>query len=385
MWLLVSLALAASCIALGYYGATVMAGWKFARARKHLPPLPHPPPRVAVLKPLHGANQSLSDNLSSFLAVDYPAKQYLFGVSDGDDPACAVVARVAAKHPGVDVRLEVGGLADATNDKVGKLVRMARQAREADILVLSDADIAVQPDYLRRVVAELSADPRLGMVTSLYRAWPGTQSLGAKLEAAYVNTDFLPLALLGTTVETLSYAFGATIAIKREVLEAVGGFEALKDLLADDFHLGNRAFQRGYGIKRSAELVTIVTNERSLGDFWTHQLRWARTYRSVRRGSLAVVFTHGTFWGLVLAASTRFHPFALEALGVLLVARYLMAAFMVKVVARLPLRLRDLLFLPAKDLMVTAVWFASLLGRTVRWGDRRYRVLPTGHLEEIQG
>ncbi|HLH76090.1 MAG TPA: glycosyltransferase [Candidatus Binataceae bacterium] len=385
MWLLVSLSLAASCIALGYYGATVLAGWKFARARKQLPPLPPSLPRVALLKPLHGANQSLSDNLNSFLDVDYPNKQYIFGVSDSRDPACAVLAQVVANHPGMEVRLEVGGLADAANDKVGKLVRMARQARQADILVLSDADIAVQPDYLRRVVAELSSDPRVGVVTSLYRAWPGTQALGAKLEAAYVNTDFLPLALLGSTVGPLSYAFGATIAIKREVLEAVGGFEALKDLLADDFHLGNRAFQCGYGIKLSSELVTIVTNESSLSDFWTHQLRWARTYRSVHRGSVATVLTHGTFWGLVLMATSRFNPMAIEAFGLLLAARYVTAGFMVKTVAQLPLRLRDLIFLPLKDLAGTAIFFASLLGRTVRWGDRRFRVLATGHLKEIQG
>lgn len=384
MNILASLLLSACCIALSYYAAAVIVGWRFARRHRLAPlPLPEPPPQVAILKPLHGCNLSLERNLGSFFEVDYPAKRLAFAVSYRGDPACAVVENLIASHPGHEVKLEVGHLPRAAQNKVGKLVRMAERVATADVLALSDADIVVEADYLKRVVAELYADPSTGMVTCLYRAWPGSDSLGARLEAAFVNTEFLPMALLASAIEPLSYAFGATIAIKRQVLEAVGGFEGVKDLLADDFHLGNRVFRLGYSIKLSSELVTIITNERSFRDFWIHQLRWARTYRNVRPVSVAVVLTHGTFWGLLLAAASRFNPWGLGALAAMVLARYIMAGFMVRTVAGLPLRLWDLSLIPIKDLIATGVWFASLLGHTVTWADRRFRILSTGQLKEI--
>jgi len=362
------------------------AGLRFCRrGRNPVPPLPPKPPRVAILKPLHGANERLSGNLASFVEADYPAKELILGVSSRADRAAEVALALAANFPGSAIRLEVGHHPAAVNNKVGKLVRMAGSAADADVYIVSDADIAVDAGYLKRVVGELCADERTGVVTCLYRAVPGSADIGAKLEALFVNADFLPMALLAQSFEPLSYAFGATIAIKRQVLEEVGGFEALKDLLADDFYLGNRAFQRGYQIKLSSKPVTIVTNERSFSDFWIHQLRWARTYRSVRPASVAMVLTYGPFWSLLFAAATRFHPLALEWIGAVIGLRYLMGAFVLGAVARLPIHLTELAFLPVKDLINVAIWFASLMGRTITWGDRRFRILSTGHLEEISG
>jgi ceramide glucosyltransferase len=362
----------------------MVAGLRFCRrGRMPAPPLPPMPPRVAILKPLHGVNESLRHNLASYLEADYPVKEFIFGVSSRSDRASEVALALAPDYQGNRITLEVGHHPCAANNKVGKLVRMARRAADAEVFVLSDADTAVDPEYLKRVVGELCADDLTGVVTCLYRAVPGSSNIGAQLEASFVNTDFMPMALLAQSFEPLSYAFGATIAIKRKVLEEVGGFEALKDLLADDFYLGNRAFHRGYHIKLSSKPVTIVTNERTFSDFWIHQLRWARTYRSVRPGSVAMVLTYGPFWSLLLAFATRFNPLALEFAAGVIAVRYVMGAFMVRAVARLPLSLPALFFLPVKDLINTGIWFISLMGRTVTWGDRRFRILSTGRLEEI--
>lgn len=378
-----NLALTGLCISFGYYAVTVAAAQRFRkRAAKPPPPLPKIKPRAALLKPLHGVSDSLVDNLLSFMEVDYPRKEYLFGVSSYDDPAAQVPLAFKPRYQMEQITLTVGGDPDAANRKVGKLIRMVPRATRADVFVLSDADIAVQPDYLRRVIGDLYADPKLGLVTCAYRARPSRPDIGARLEALYINTDFMPMAILADTFEPLHYAFGATIAIKRQVLEEIGGFESIKDLLADDYHLGNRAVQRGYKIGLSSALVTIVPGERTFSDFWHHQVRWARTYRTVRPISIGTILTHGPFWALVLMLSAGFSSFSIGLAAAAIAGRLAMGASMIRNVARLPLSWSDLMLLIAKDFCITAVWFTSLFGNTVRWGERELRITSDGKIQD---
>jgi ceramide glucosyltransferase len=380
-----SLALAGICISIAYYAATIAAAWKFRRRAAAPPrPLPKIAPRAALLKPLHGITDSLVDDIVSFLEVDYPRKEYLFGVSSYEDPAAQVPLALKSRYQFAQISLTVGGDPSAANRKVGKLIAMVPRATRPDVFVLSDADIAVEPDYLRRVIGDLYADDRLGLVTCAYRARPPRPDLGARLEALYINTDFMPMAILADSFEPLHYAFGATIAIRRNVLEEIGGFQAVKDLLADDFHLGNRAVQRGYKIGLSSALVTIVPGERTFADFWHHQLRWARTYKTVRPISLGTILTHGPFWALVAMLAAGFGAGSIALAAAVVAARLAMGAMMIKGVARLPLSLSDLGLLLVKDFCITGIWFTSLLGNTVRWGDRLLRITPDGRLEELR-
>jgi ceramide glucosyltransferase len=380
-----SLALAAICIAVGYYAATMAAAWLFKRRTAGGPrPLPKIAPRVAVLKPLHGVTDSLVDDLLSFMEVDYPRAEYLFGVSSYDDPAAQIPLAFKPRYQFKQITLTVGGDTEAANRKVGKLIKMVPRATRPDVFVLSDADISVESDYLRRVVGDLYADEKMGLVTCAYRARPPQNKLGARLEALYINTDFMPMAILANTFEPLHYAFGATIAIKRTVLEEIGGFEAIKDLLADDFHLGNRAVQRGYKIGLSSALVTIVPGESTFADFWHHQLRWARTYRTVRPVSLGTILTHGPFWAVLLLLAGRLSPMSIAVAATAVVARLVMGSLMITRVAMLPLSLGDLGLLLVKDFAITGIWFASLMGKTVRWGDRLFKIRAEGRLEEIK-
>src|SRR5262249_48104298 len=153
-------------------------------------------------------------------------------------------------------------------------------------------------DHLHRVVNELDADERIGLVTCLYRA-KAYRGLASRLGALFVNTDFVPLVMISKTIEPLRYSLGATVAIKRTALEAIGGFQRLKDLLADDYYLGKFASDQGYRIGLSNSIVTIGSEERHFADFWNHQLRWMRTYRTTRPISLATIVLHGPFWALV--------------------------------------------------------------------------------------
>src|SRR5262249_51218014 len=186
--------------------------------------------------------------LSTLCTQDYPAFQIVFGVADADDPAAAVVAELRRRYPAVDMHLVVDGRIYGTNHKISNLHNMYRAAKH-DLLVIADSDIRVPPDYLRRLAAQLS-EPGVGIVTCPYRAVT-TRGLPTLMESLFINTDFTPSVLVARLVEERRYAFGATIALRRSVLDEIGGFLPLANLLADDYYLGNRGADRGYGVAPS--------------------------------------------------------------------------------------------------------------------------------------
>jgi ceramide glucosyltransferase len=372
-------------VSVSYYGAATLASLRFARhARRAAPPVPDPPPRVAILKPVHDARKTLLENLRSYLNLDYLRAEFLFGTSGQNDSAAPIVEQLLASEPGRAAALVSGEEPDCSNRKIAKVIRMAEQAHDADVFVLSDADIAVEPGHLRRVVGELMNDERIGIVTCAYRAVPGG-GIGARFEALSVNTDFAPQVLFASTIEPMHYALGATVAIRRGALESIGGFAAVKDLLGDDFWLGRFVADRGWRIKLSRSLVTISTEEGSLSDFWNHQLRWARTYRTVRPLSLAMLTTHGPFWSLVYLFASGFSALGFALVAAIAAARIAMAALMLKRVLGLGHLARDAWLTPVKDLIMTGIWFASLASNKVTWAGRRFEILRGGAMREVKG
>jgi len=375
---------AAVCVSLLYYAAATVAAIRFVkRTTSPLLPLPKIPPRVTVLKPLHGSSNSLAANLVSFLEIAYPRVDFYFGVENYEDAAAEIPVALRQRYQYANITLVVGEEPDCSNHKIAKLVKMADRAEKADVFVLSDADVSVNRDYLRRIVGELISDDKIGIVTCAYRARP-SGSFASRLEALYVNTDFLPQILLAEMIEPMHYALGATIAIKRRVLEAAGGFRAVKDMLADDFYLGNFTNAQGYEIKLSASLVTLTCEEKSFAEFWHHQLRWARTYRTVRPISIATILMHGPFWALMLLAVSRGSAAAFAALALVVATRLAMSAAIVARVLKMPEMLTELWMVPFKDLIVTGVWFASLLSNKVTWAGRQFKVIRGGAMREVR-
>ena len=378
-------ALACVVVSILYYAATAIAAERFAR-RAAKPPLSLPKiaPRVAVLKPLHGLTRSLPENLVSILEAAYPRIDYYFAVGSYEDPAAPIPAALRARYQFANLTLIVGDEPDCVNLKIAKLIRMAQRAEKADIFVMSDADIYVEQDYLRRVVSELVSDEKIGVVTCAYRAHPN-HSVTSRMEALFVNTDFAPQVMLSEMIEPMRHALGATIAIKRAALESIGGFRAVKDNLADDFYLGRMAADHGWKVMLSSALVTISAEEDSFSHFWNHQLRWARTYRMVRPVSMATIVTHGPFWALVLVLLSKASIASLAALATVIAARLAMSAFMLRRVLKLPELKRDLWLVVVKDLLMTAIWFASFTSNKVLWGGRRLRVTRGGVMHEVKG
>jgi len=384
MTIWIALPAAALVVSMFYYAAATLAAIRFAkRASSPLPPLPKVPPRVAVLKPLHGSTNSLAANLVSFLEIAYPRVEFYFGVESYEDAAAEIPVALRQRYQYANITLVIGEEPNCSNRKIAKLVKMADRADKAEVFVLSDADVSVERDYLKRIVGELMSDEKIGIVTCAYRARPGG-SFASRLEALYVNTDFVPQILLAEMFEPMHYALGATIAIKRQVLEAAGGFRAVKNMLADDFYLGNFVNSQGYEIKLSDSIVTLTCEEKSFADFWHHQLRWARTYRTVRPISIATILMHGPFWALVLLAVTRGSAAAFAALVLVVAARLAMSAAIVGRVLKMPELLSGLWLVPFKDLIMTGVWFGSLLSNKVMWAGRQFKVIRGGAMREVK-
>lgn len=385
MTIWIAIPLAAVCVSIFYYAAATVAAIRFARrGTSPLPPLPKVPPRVTVLKPLHGSSNSLAANLVSFLEIAYPRVEFYFGVENYDDAAVEVPVALRQRYQHANVTLVVGEEPNCSNRKIAKLVKMQERAEKAEVFVLSDADVSVDRDYLKRIVGELISDEKIGIVTCAYRARPGG-SFASRLEALYVNTDFLPQILLAEMLEPMHYALGATIAIKRKVLEAAGGFRAVKNMLADDFYLGNFSNTQGYEIKLSDSLVTLTCEEKNLSEFWTHQLRWARTYRTVRPISIATILMHGPFWALMLLIASHGSAAGCAAFVLLIAARLAMSAAIVGRVLKMPDMLSEVWLVPFKDLVMTGVWFGSLFSNKVKWAGRQFKVIRGGMMQEVKG
>jgi ceramide glucosyltransferase len=338
-------------------------------------------PGMTVLKPLKGLDGDLYRNLSTFCEQDYSEFQILCGVADADDPAVRVVRRLQATYPGADISLVIDSRVYGTNFKVSNLHNMYRAAKH-DVIVIADSDVRVGRDYLRRLAAELQ-DPEVGLVTCLYRA-VSTGGLPTLVETLFINTDFVPLVMVARVVEKPSYAFGATMALRRATLDAVGGFLPLANYLADDYHLGHRLVKQGFRLVLSDLVVETVLAVGSWRHLFDHQLRWARTNRNCRAaGYFGSIVTHGTLWALLNLLYNHFSPVACVLAALVYAARAGTARAVCTRYLQAPITRAAVLLLPLKDLFVSVVWGLSFLGNRVRWGGNEFRVLKGGHIVPV--
>lgn len=351
----------------------------FRRPREPARP-PFEPP-LTVLKPLKGLGHDLEANLESFCRQDYPRYQIVFGVATADDPAVAVVRRIRRRFPQCDIALSIAH-ETGTNRKVANLVHMMRLAKYG-VLVLSDADVRVEANYLRTMVAPL-ADPAVGLATTLYRGIAG-RSRASRLEALFVNTDALPMFVTAEWVQGLHNAYGASIAVKRAALEAIGGFRALADHLADDYLLGERIARAGWRLALLPYVVATVIDATRLRDVWRHQLRWARTYRAQQPlGWFCSVITHAMLWGVLAATVSGGSGAGWAALALAASCRLVALSGILALAGDRDTR-RWLWLVPLKDLLYSLVWFVSWLGRRVEWSGEVLRVEPDGRLVPLAG
>jgi ceramide glucosyltransferase len=364
--------------AIWFYCYSIYAALDFFGSPNPIEPDFHPP--ITILKPICGLDSDAYENLASFCQQDYPKYQIVFGVRDPLDPSVEVVKQIIDDFPDIDIRLEVRDRTIGTNLKVSNLANAAEVAKYS-ILLIADSDIQVGPDYLRRVIQPMR-DPSVGVVTCLYRSL--TRGWMALIEALWISTEFHPSVLVARKVEGMKFALGSTIVIQRAALEAIGGFLAVADYLADDFRLGNLPAQAGYKVVLSDYVVEHVLATASFSDLIDRQIRWACCQRVSRPwGYLGLIFTHGTATSLLLLIATGGSILGWAGLAITWSTRLAMGWVVGVKSLKDPVATKFLLFVPLRDLMSFAVWCYSFLGNTVNWRGQRLRLTKGGKLVPV--
>lgn len=341
-------------------------------------PTPRDRPPASVMKPLCGAEPGMADNLRSCLEQDYPGFQLVFGVARADDPALAEVASLPAD------RAEIATVVDATghgrNLKVGNLLNMWSRVRH-DLIVIADSDIKVTPDYLDQIAAAFN-DPAVGVATCLYVGRP-VGGIWSALGALGINHGFLPSALLARAIGRKDGCFGATMAIRRVVLDKIGGLEALRDVLADDWVLGDLARKQGLGIELVARPVDIMVHEADFATLLAHEIRWARTIAAVDRASYqASVITQPVVLAALAVLVGLGSPVSLAGLAAAAACRL----WSIRAEeAALGLAKTGLGVLALREILSFLVYVVASCGRTVIWRGRRFVVRRDGTLDLLEG
>jgi ceramide glucosyltransferase len=372
MVILLALIAAASLAGAAYLAA---ASWAVLRFVHRPRAVAGPGEPVTILKPLHGEDAELYDNLRSFARQLYPVFQIVFGVREPTDPAIDIVRRLIADHPDGDFALVVEPRVSGTNFKVSNLENMLAAAKHP-ILVIADSDMRVDRDYLAAVTGPL-ADPQTGLVTCLYRGRPA-DARWSRLGAMFVNHGFLPSALVGEWLRPGDACFGATMALRRSTLDAIGGFAPLRDQLADDYALGSAVRRSGARVVLSPHLVDTIVAEPTLGALFRHELRWARTIRLLAPAGYAASFvTHPVALAALGVALSLFSPAMLAIFGLVLACR-IATVWVDDRALGLPATAPWLV--PVRDLLSFAVFVGSFLGNSIAWRDRRFRLEADGRL-----
>ena len=348
-------------------------------ARKQLrsiPDLAHLPP-VSVLKPVHGLEAQLRENIESFFVQDYPHFEILFAADEANDAALEVVREVCARYPQIPSRVLVTG-ALWPNPVVHSFHCMA-EAASHDILVTTDSDVEVSPNYLREVVAPL-LDPQVGMVTCVYR---GKNAAGffSGLTAIGMSVEMTAGVLVANLLEGMKFGLGPTTAVRKDSLASIGGYSALKDYIAYDFAIGNLIAKAGYRVVLSGHIIDHVVNQKSFGRMWQNQLRWAQTTRYSRpKGHFGTGLIFSMPFGLlgfIAAAGLGHWGVGLLLLGVAVANRLAEAWLVGWMVVRDPRVQRAPWLYPLRDLLGFLVWFASYLNLRYVWRDSRFELKGT--------
>ena len=367
------------CLAAAFIGCVLMlfeSGFVLYFGGRSRTPASSTRPAVTVLKPLHGAEPELAARLTAFCQQDYEGPvQVLCGARETNTPAANTVRTMQREHPNWPIELHVDPRRYGSNRKVSNLINMLPHARH-DTLMLSDSDILVDRSYLREITA-LLAEPRAGAVTTLYHGIAG-EGLWARMSALAINTNFLPQAIIALALKAAKPCFGATIALRRSMLEKIGSFGRFADDLADDYAIGMAVRSAGYNVVIAPFLVGHVCFETSLRQFIRHQIRVARTVKTIDPIGYA---------GTILT-----HPFPLALIGMLsgsAAAALLAVAALASRIAlcrcverRFGLQREKYWLVPLQDILAFAVYIASYFGATVHWRGAEYRVATDGTLIE---
>lgn len=362
-----------------YLVATAAAVRFFTRERRKRPGKFAPP--ISVLKPVRGVDFASYENFRSFCVQDYPDYEILFCVNDLEDAAVPLVRRLIDDFPQRSIRLLANAPQLGSNRKVSNLALLAREAKH-ELLAQSDGDVRVGGNYLRELAVPFERDDT-GVVSCFYRGVV-QRGLWAEMEALGVATDFSGGVLVADWKEGVTFALGASVATTKPWLAKIGGYEALVNVLADDYEIGNRVAKAGGRVVISREVVDTMYPAMSFREFWEHQVRWARTVRLCRPVSyVGLLVTHGLPWAVAGAVASNSAIGAPLFLGAYLMLRLLVAWTVGVWGLRDETARKKLWMLPLRDAVHFAVWVGSFFSNRVAWGGMQFQLRPNGEMVAI--
>ncbi|HEY1790024.1 MAG TPA: glycosyltransferase [Verrucomicrobiae bacterium] len=343
-------------------------------------------PAVSILKPLKGCDATTAASLESWLQLDYTGPvQILFGVAAAEDPVCDIIHELIRKYPKADAQLLVCRESLGMNAKVSTLIQLERTARH-DLILVSDADVRVPPDFLGNMVAPLR-EPEMALVNCFYRI-ANPENLAMQWEAIAINADFWSQVLQSQTLKPLDFALGAAILQRRKSLEQAGGFAAFANCLADDYQIGNQIAKNGGQIALCPVVVECWDAPMTWQNVWRHQLRWARTIRVCQPVPYFFsILSNGSLWPLVWLADSLLRTkglFAVVALA-LLAVRVVTAQSLQQRFNNGGQRPAPFWLVPVKDILQAAIWAVAFCGNKIEWRGRKMRLRRDGNLEPITG
>ena len=356
-----------------YYLIALFSSWQFFRrtARRNATNHNFTPP-VSNLKPIRGLDPDAYENFASFCRQDYPDYELLFCVGEEDDPVVPILQKLTRDFPERRIRVLFGSGGGGSNDKVVKLARLVSEA-EHEVVVISDSDVRVKPDYLRTVVAPL-ADPKVGAATCFYVPIK-EKTLAENLQTIGMFSDFYAGILVARQLDGVKFALGPTIATTRTRLAGFGGYEAIENRPADDLLVGRLIAEQGYEVELLPYAISTVADYGSMRDLLHKRLRWIVVMRHMRPwGHLGLLLTQGLPWSL---AAIAIHPSARVALGYLgtyLVLRCAMTCLIGVWGLKQNAVWKKLGLIPVWDAMAFLVWLISFARNSIRWRDGEYYI-----------
>ena len=364
--------LAVACIPFIYYLLSLYSAARyFSVAKKeNLPNHDYFPP-ISCLKPIKGLDEDDYENYSSFCRQDYPHYEIIFCV-DEDDPALPVLKKLARDFPDRDIRLIFGSGRNAINDKVGRLVRLVDEAKY-DLLVITDGDVRVAPDYLR-TVAHPFRNPKVGGATCLY-ASTDEKTFIEQLQSIGMISDFFAGIFVAWQLDGVKFMFGQTMAMTRQANTAFGTYRVNEEKPADDLLAGRMIAEHGYEVRLLPYVVKTVADFNSLRELIYKRMRWMTVMRLMRPwGHLGLIFTWGLPWSLAAIAVHPTLPVAVFFLGLYAFLRIAMAS-MVGIYGMKQKGIgRKIHLIPLWDATAFAIWLVSFARNTIRWRGVDYTI-----------
>lgn len=363
--------LAIAAIPFVYYLIAIYSSWRYFNQPLKAPdPDFHPP--VSNLKPIRGLDPEAYENLASFCRQDYPEYEIVFCIDSDDEAVISVIDRLKASFPERRIRVLYGSGRVATNDKVAKLARLVDEAAH-EVVVISDSDVRVRPDYLRQVTAPLR-DPKIGAVTCFYTP-TAINTFTDHLQTAGMTSDFYAGVLVAWQLDGIKFALGTTIATTRTKLAGFGGYASIENQPADDLLVGRLIAEQGYEVVLLPYVIETVPDYHSMRALIFKRLRWLVVMRHVRpSGHLGLLLTQGLPWSIVAVMVHPSRAVALAYLGTYCCLRVAMTWMIGIHGLKQPRFWKQMPLIPVWDALAFLIWLTSFLRKSIRWRGADYYI-----------